>query len=614
MKNLILCPVIGCIILFCGVIGCSRESDPHEVESHAEKTLPPAPMVPTISSELQLLLEVPGALPAPYSAIRKEVLEVVGQLYSQNQYQPVWFQGKTFEQARASEFIDAFAVAKSHGLNPADYFSESLRKLILELEGVAKEDRLRVSALVDWVVTLCVTSLAYDLHLGSVPYQSVTTTWGGVNKEFDAEALFLQIRSGELAEKILESHAPQHEEYQNLRRALATYRQIAESGGWKPIDPSMLNQIEDREFETGSHSLVSLLRERLIREGYQVSQPENAEAEMVYDDSLRDEMKRFQANRGLHDDGIVGPLTVEALNISVEDLIEKIIWSMDRWRWLPEELGGRHILVNIPEFTLRAYEEREEILRMRIIVGDSVKGTYTPLFTDEMDYVIFQPFWNVPRSIIRKELLPEIKKDRGYIRDFNYEIVDRFGPEAEVFEPSRRNVERLEEGELKIRQTAGPYNALGLVKFIFPNRHAVYFHDTNQRNLFVHSKRDFSHGCIRVHEPEKLARYALPDSQWTAEAIHEAMYGEEAERKSIRVTPKIPVYIFYLTAFAKTEVGPVAFFEDLYHYDERMANYVRKPAEVRDPEPGIINAALPDSTGLFRNISAMIHVDKNSNF
>lgn len=425
----------------------------------------------------------------------------------------------------------------------------------------------------DLILTIGVTAFAYDLNLGAIPPREVIPSWQGVGKSFNAESLMVRLRNGENADKVVESYAPQYEKYQRLRRALVEYRRFADEGGWRVIDVGLLSGLKDRILEQGSHDLVPLLRNRLMREGYAVSLPADADESRRYDPALRETVKQFQANRGLDADGIVGELTLKAMNIPVEELITKIESSMERLRWLPEDLGGRYILVNIPEFILRAYQDGKQELEMRVIVGDAEKGTTTPIFVDELEYVIFRPYWNVPRSIIRDELLPEIKKDPGYLKKFNYEIVDSFSPDAKVLAPSLGNIECVEKGELKIRQTAGPYNALGLVKLIFPNRFSVYLHDTNQRSLFLHSERDMSHGCIRVHEPETLAHFALSQENWTEEKVHEAMYGEDAKRQSVSLGEKIPVYILYLTAFSTTENGPLGFYSDVYRKDALMAEY-----------------------------------------
>lgn len=543
---------------------------PPETPESAEPP-PPAPTLPTVgelmASELEKLCQNPSEIQARYPGIREELLSPLLELYQARGFEPWWFPGGNLNES-AAELVEALELATAHGLDPDDYLRKALRTCLRQLEEVDKDELPRLAAWTDVSLALSALSLAHDLQRGAIPHQQVIDTWEVSDKSFNLESLLTRILEGEGARKILEAYSPQHQGYQHLRQALDTYRTIAAGGGWQPIDPSLLNGIKDGELEKGHHELVPLLRKRLAAEGYDLNTPDDPEKLNHYDDALKSAVKKFQALRGLDQDGIIGPMTLQALNVPVENLIEKIVLSLDRWRWLPEELGDRYILVNVPEFTLRAYSGGENMLQMGVIVGDSSQGTWTPIFADQMEYVIFRPYWNVPPSIIKGELLPEIKKDRGYIRDFNYELVDRFSEDAEVFKPSRRNVERLEKGELKIRQTSGPYNALGLVKFIFPNRHSVYLHDTNQRSLFVHSKRDFSHGCIRVQNPEGLARYALPESVWSLEKIRDAM--NDKKRQMVSVGSPIPVYIFYLTAFADND-GPAGFFEDLYHYDRKMA-------------------------------------------
>ncbi len=551
----------------------TKEDKEEKVAESAEMIDPP--VIPTLSDELRKICQARDSIKARFPTIRDEVLSPVLELYQTREYAPFWFPGEKLNQS-AGEVVEALELATSHALDARDYLRDPLQDLLYQLDEIPPEDFPLQGAWTELILTLSVTSLAYDLQRGVIPHQEVTGTWESFDKYFNLETLLTRILEGEGTRKVLQEYPPPHPGYQALHRALDRYRKIAAAGGWQPIDPVLLNGIRDREMETGSYDLVPLLRDRLAAEGYEIAIPDDPEKLTFYDDSLRAAVRTFQARRGLDQDGIVGPNTLKALNVPVEALIEKIVWSLDRWRWLPDNLGDRHILVNVPEFTLRAYSQGEKKLQMGVIVGDSAQGTWTPIFSDQMEYVIFRPYWNVPQSIIKGELLPEIKKDRGYIRDFNYELVDRFSEDAEVFRPSRRNIERVENGELKIRQTSGPYNALGLVKFIFPNRHSVYLHDTNQRSLFVHSKRDFSHGCIRVQQPEELARYALPSGSWTMEKIRDAM--ADKKRQMVPVGSPIPIYIFYLTAYADEEDGPIGFFEDLYHYDAKMAGLKPSPS------------------------------------
>ncbi|MEO0452663.1 MAG: L,D-transpeptidase family protein [Verrucomicrobiota bacterium] len=602
-------PILSVLILsiLIGLLqSCSEKSppsppsvDPPVEQVETEKVAPepePAPLkeeiqVPepepdSIARRLGELCAAPEAFLEPYSQLRSEVLTQVFAYYEGENYLPVWFQEDQLI-PQTKQLSSLKKVAHAHALNPAGYFTEEGETAVAKIEGAEKEEFYQLAAQAELALTLSVTSLAYDLRFGSLPYEEIVSTWEGFDKEFNLKAILRPLTSRKGVRKTLEGLSPQHSGYQQLKRALATYRDLAESGGWEAIDPSLLNRIKDREIETGSYELVPLLRDRLVKEGYELEVPEDPARLNYYDDSLKDAVRQMQANRGLDADGIVGPLTLKTLNVPVEDLIAKITWSMDRWRWLPDDFGDRHILVNVPEFKLRAYEGGQLSEEMGVIVGDSSQGTWTPLFADQMEYVIFRPYWNVPNSIIKGEILPEVEKSRSYLKKFNYEIVDRFSANAEVFSPSRGNVKRVKEGELKIRQTAGPYNALGLVKFIFPNKHSVYLHDTNQRGLFVNSKRDFSHGCIRVQKPEQLALYALPTGSWPESRVREAMY--EGERQHVSVGEPIPVYIFYLTAFANDleSEGPIAFFEDLYYYDAKMTKLSqdRKPALAAAVEP-----------------------------
>ncbi|MEM6600631.1 MAG: peptidoglycan-binding protein, partial [Verrucomicrobiota bacterium] len=319
------------LLLAWALAGCSQQSGPESKETRTvTQTLEPAdpgqvpqlpePVVPTLMSELQQLCENMETLPAPFSSIRSEVRQAVADLYTQRQYQPWWFDGEAFESELAESVLDSFSLATLHALDPDDYFPDELRLRWSQMSQVVKADRLRERALTDLVFTLSVTALAYDLHLGRVPHQHVVSTWRGVEKTFDAASLLSRIPGGEPVETILESYAPPHEKYQHLRRALATYRHIAGRGGWEPVDARLLNSLKDRELESGSHPLVPLLRKRLAQEGYAVPPTENPALQDIYDEPLQKVMRQFQANRGLEPDGIVGPLTLKAINIPVEKL------------------------------------------------------------------------------------------------------------------------------------------------------------------------------------------------------------------------------------------------------------------------------------------------------
>ena len=241
--------------------------------------------------------------------------------------------------------------------------------------------------------------------------------------------------------------------------------------------------------------------------------------------------------------------------------------SMERWRWLNDDYQSAAILVNLPEFILRAYEgtgaDHHEVFRMNVVDGKSDDDTHhTPVIADQMKYLVFRPFWNVPPSIAKKEIIPHIEKNSGYLSAKNYETVDLKG------NPASADIARIAKGTVMVRQKSGTSNSLGLVKFMFPNPFNVYLHDTNEKALFARTRRDASHGCVRVQDPPKLANWVLRDNpKWDQDSIAEAMNSGD-DNKSVVLPKPIPVVIFYGTAWA--ENGEVHFFKDMYGYDDEM--------------------------------------------
>ena len=245
---------------------------------------------------------------------------------------------------------------------------------------------------------------------------------------------------------------------------------------------------------------------------------------------------------------------------------------------MPDDIRGLYLIVNIPSFQLYGSRAGEGFghhdIQMDVIVGEAIGGRHTPVFHSDMTYVIFRPYWNVPYKITAKELLPIIRRNPGYLARNNMELVSNFAPSAMPYEPSLENIEMLSTGALKLRQRPGPKNALGLVKFAFPNNNNVYLHSTPSKGLFQRARRDFSHGCIRVQDPVKLAEWVLMgQGEWTRERIISAMTGESP--KTVTLKQPIPVYIFYSTVLADQE-GRVGFYEDIYGHDLTLQTLLAK--------------------------------------
>jgi murein L,D-transpeptidase YcbB/YkuD len=292
-----------------------------------------------------------------------------------------------------------------------------------------------------------------------------------------------------------------------------------------------------------------------------------------YDPVLEEAVKRFQERHALGVDGILGKNTFAQLNRSWDDRADQIALGLERWRWIPEHLEETLIAVVVPAFRLRAITgvlgPDQEILQMRVVVGKAYDRYRTPIFKGEVSYLDFRPYWNIPQSIVRREIVPHLDEP-GYLDKHDYEIVSGFSNQPGGLPATQDNLEKVKRGQLLLRQRPGPKNALGEVKFIFPNEYNVYLHSTPAKGLFAKARRDFSHGCIRVGDPVGLAEWVLSDqSEWDRPAIEEAM-GQGSPTR-VMVTEKIPVYILYSTAVVDWVTDRLNFYEDIYGLDADLA-------------------------------------------
>jgi murein L,D-transpeptidase YcbB/YkuD len=306
----------------------------------------------------------------------------------------------------------------------------------------------------------------------------------------------------------------------------------------------------------------------------QVAQPpgEPSAAAQILTPPLVDAIKHFQYRHGEKPDGILGAATLAELTKPLAMRARQIELTLERWRWLPSELVSAPIIVNIPQFRLFAFESTADseahIRQMDVIVGKAFEATQTPVFTADMTYLIFRPYWEVPYSIALKEIVPAARRDPSYIEKHQMEIVRGGGDAATVMPNSSEDVELVAKGALRVRQKPGPNNSLGLVKFMLPNPYNVYLHSTPAGGLFAESRRDFSHGCVRVSDPAGLAQYVLRDSpEWTREKIQAAMNGTSTV--TVTLKNRIRVFFVYGTALV-TESGNALFFDDIYGHDQRL--------------------------------------------
>jgi len=285
-------------------------------------------------------------------------------------------------------------------------------------------------------------------------------------------------------------------------------------------------------------------------------------------------VKRFQGRHGLDPDGRIGNATVAALNVPLSRRVRQLQLTLERWRWAPHSFQRPPVVVNIPEFKLRALNGAYQTeLEMKVVVGKAFHHQ-TPVFSEDMKYVIFRPYWDVPSSIQRAEIVPKLEQDRSYLLANHFEVVTADDRVVSAGEIDDRLMARLSSGELRVRQVPGPENSLGLVKFLFPNGFDVYLHGTPATELFLRSRRDFSHGCIRVEKPVELAEWVLRGQpEWTRERILEAMNGDRTIK--VVLNRPIPVLIVYVTAVVLNS-GEVRFFDDIYGEDVALENLLTK--------------------------------------
>jgi murein L,D-transpeptidase YcbB/YkuD len=346
--------------------------------------------------------------------------------------------------------------------------------------------------------------------------------------------------------------------YLSLKNALKKYKEIEKKGGFPLIDSSF-KMVEVGEI---SPEIIQLKTSLFLSEDLNM-----LDTSAVFTDSLYIAIKSFQKRMGLPSNGKLDKATLAELNTPIQERVKKIMINLERLRWLPEESPANYLLVNIPEFRLHVFESKKYQWSMDVVVGKA--ATETTIFSDNMKYVVFSPYWNVPQSIIRNELLPKLKRNSNYLNSKNMEVVQN----GKVINSRTINWHNYSKGvPFVIREKPGKDNSLGLVKFLFPNQFNIYMHDTPAKSLFDKNDRAFSHGCIRLAEPEKLANYVLRnDTTYTPEKTNELMH--KGEEKWVTINPTLPVFIVYFSSWVSHD-GKLNFRKDIYGADKKLSKEV----------------------------------------
>ncbi|MGZ8414288.1 MAG: L,D-transpeptidase family protein [Gemmatirosa sp.] len=487
---------------------------------------------------------------------------------------PLWLEPDGVKD-RADALLRAIERAPEDGLSVDAYPVDSIRRIV---EGSTRGEAPSAQALANADVMLTSAYVAYaaDMLRGQVDPRSVSQAWhiGGQGQELDS-ALAQGIRSLSM-DTALAAMAPQDRDYQLLKQGYARYQRIAAGGGWAtvPAGPVL------RHGAASTPTRLDALRARLQAEGYladngatsgsTAAPPRSTVAPDAatgsrYDAALAGAVARFQKRHGFAPDSVLREATVRALNVPAAYRAKQMAANLERHRWLPRALGKRYIYVNVPSFRLDAYDGGQQVLTMRVVVGDEYKDKATPAFSDSLETVVFRPYWNITDDIAAKETWPKIRADPGYMSTNNMETF-------------------TEGGTTRLRQRPGSSNSLGLVKFLFPNSFNIYLHDTPDKSHFAKADRAASHGCIRLQHPDQLAQLVLG---WSADSVQHLM-NRGPDNHAVRLSAKIPVYIVYFTAYGRD--GQLHFADDLYGRDDALERQIAEATERaapagRDPAP-----------------------------
>jgi murein L,D-transpeptidase YcbB/YkuD len=490
----------------------------------------------------------------------------IGRLYEANGYRLFWSDGGK-PTTQAISLLQQLRFAGERGLDPEDYPGNRLAYLLNDLAG-APNAGIEQWALFDAGLSLAGLRFLSDLHLGRVDPATMGYNLSVGRIKLDIPTTLAHLSTAADVAVAVDALEPQFSHFALLKKQLSRYRALAGQEGLNDLPALPAKSLKPGDGYSGAAKLQDLL----VALGDAAPPAAGAPAPQTLTPALVDALKHFQSRHGENPDGILGAATFGQLTRPLDQRVRQIELTLERWRWLPAELVTAPIIVNIPQFRLFAFESTTDseahMLQMEVIVGKSFNSTQTPVFAADMTYVVFRPYWEVPYSIALKEIVPSARINPASIERHQMEIVRGGGDSATVMPNTAENVELVARGTLHLRQRPGPDNSLGLVKFMLPNPYNVYLHSTPAQSLFAQSRRDFSHGCVRVGDPVGLTEYVLRDSpEWTREKILAAMNGD----KPLTVTLKnhIRVFIVYGTAIA-TERGNVLFFDDIYRHDERL--------------------------------------------
>jgi murein L,D-transpeptidase YcbB/YkuD len=494
---------------------------------------------------------------------------ILSNFYEKRHYAPVWSQDNGLLTSQADQLIRIVENAELDGLTSEDYHVGLLKSLNSEItQSLVQKQPIDPGKQADLDVLLTDAFLLFSSHLlsGRVTPNDVDSTWLFFDPVSDMEGILNSNAYASQMETFFDGLRPANTAYYRLRDALQHYAGIQKKGGWPSISPGPPLKMGD------TNDRVEKLRKRLtITED--ISSPSRHVKTSLFDESLMKGVQHFQKRHGIEPNGVAGPSTLAAVNVPVEERMQQIELNLERWRWIPHDLGARYILVNIADYSLAVVEDHATVLEMRVVVGKTYRRT--PVFSEKMKYLVLNPYWNVPFKIAVEDKLPIIRKNPIYLSQQHIKVFENGSENAPEINPVLIDWFRVNAGNFpyRLRQDPGPSNALGRIKFMFPNKFAIYLHDTPQRSLFKRTTRDFSSGCIRIEKPVELATYLLRnDPQWSRQRITDTL--KSGVTTVVYIKDPIPVHLLYWTAWV-TEDGIVHFVNDIYDRDPPLSKALK---------------------------------------
>jgi murein L,D-transpeptidase YcbB/YkuD len=566
---LLLLPLVAIALFWAHATRSARRADTNrQSETAAKSAAPPQQLSPQGQAALQAIIQA-GKLPDLRWPDFSDYDKHLQKFYDSYAYSLPWIRGMQ-PTPQAQQVIAILSQAEQKGLSADDYDGPRWADRLAKLNPATSQPSEVDATQFDAALTVCAMRYISDLHIGKVNPKHFAFGFDIEAKKYDLpEFLKTNVVEASDVAGALAQVEPPYPGYKRTIQALHTYLQLAKESDGQPL-PAVTKPVAPGDSYPGVPQLTGRLR--LVGDlPADANVPPDA---TIYQAPLVDALKSFQRRLGREPDGRITAQTLADLNVPLSSRVRQMQLTLERWRWLAVAPHAAPLVANIPEFRLRAYDENYKVaFSMNVVVGKAY-GHDTPVFGDNMAYVVFRPYWSVPYSIARAEFLPKVARDPDYLAKKGFEVVDSKQNVVTSGTVTPEVLEQLRSGKLFIRQTPGPKNSLGLVKFIFPNNYNVYMHDTPEQVFFSKSRRDFSHGCIRLERPADVAVWVLRNNPgWDMDHVRAAMNGSTTQQ--VNLARPIPVLIVYGTAIV-TEDGIVHFYDDIYGHDAALEKVLQK--------------------------------------